>query len=155
VLQPEVEDKHVFSIATDGKYSAKSAYEGLFVGSTFFGHYHLVWKTWAPPKCWFFLWLAANKRCWTANRLAKRGLDSCLLCDQEAETLDHILVSCVFTRVFWFNLLKPFGFERLVPQLGLSSFMIWWEQISGTITGLPGKGLNSLVALGVWIVWKL
>jgi hypothetical protein len=42
VLQPEVEDKHVFSIATDGKYSAKSAYEGLFAGSTFFGHYHLV-----------------------------------------------------------------------------------------------------------------
>jgi hypothetical protein len=42
VLQLEVEDKHVFSIAADGKYSAKSAYEGLFAGSTFFGHYHLV-----------------------------------------------------------------------------------------------------------------
>jgi hypothetical protein len=27
VLQPEVEDKHIFSIAADGKYSAKSAYE--------------------------------------------------------------------------------------------------------------------------------
>jgi hypothetical protein len=26
VLQPEVEDKHIFSIAADGKYSAKSAY---------------------------------------------------------------------------------------------------------------------------------
>jgi hypothetical protein len=36
VLQPEVENKHVFSIAADGKYSAKSAYEGLFAGSTFF-----------------------------------------------------------------------------------------------------------------------
>jgi hypothetical protein len=29
----------------------------------------------------------------------------CLLCDQEAETLDHILVSCVFTRVFWLKVL--------------------------------------------------
>jgi hypothetical protein len=75
VLQPEVEDKHIFSIAADGKYSAKSAYEGLFAGSTSFSHYHLVWKTWAPPKCRFFLWLVANKRCWTADRLAKRGLD--------------------------------------------------------------------------------
>jgi hypothetical protein len=87
-----------------------------------------------------------------------RGLDhpaSCLLCDQEAETLDHILVSCVFIRVFWFNLLKPFGFERLAPQPGLSPFMIWWEQISGAITGLPGKGINSLVALGAWTIWKL
>jgi hypothetical protein len=150
VLHPVVEDKHVFSIAADGKYSAKLAYEGLFVGSTSFGHYHLVWKTWAPPKCQFFLWLATNKRCWTADRLAKRGLfhpARCLLCDQEAETLDHILVSCVFTRVFWFNHLKPFGFERLTPQLGLTSFMIWWEQISEMVSGLSGKGLNSLFFL--------
>jgi hypothetical protein len=96
-----VEDKHVFNIAADGKYSAKSAYEGLFASSTFFGYYHMVWM--APPECRFFLWLAAYKRYWTADRLAKRGLDhpaSCLLCDQKAETLDHILVSCVFTRVF-------------------------------------------------------
>jgi hypothetical protein len=33
--------------------------------------------------------------------------------------------------------------------------MIWWEQISGTVTGLPGKGLNSLVALGAWTILKL
>jgi hypothetical protein len=36
VLQPEVEDKHVFSIAVDGKYSAKSAYEGLLLVQHFF-----------------------------------------------------------------------------------------------------------------------
>jgi hypothetical protein len=45
VLQPKVEDKHVFSIAADVKYSAKSAYESLFAGLSFFGYYHLVWKT--------------------------------------------------------------------------------------------------------------
>jgi hypothetical protein len=27
--------------------------------------------------------------------------------------------------------------------------------ISGMVTGLPGKGLNSLVALGAWTIWKL
>jgi hypothetical protein len=32
-LQPEVEDKHIFSIAPNGAYSAKSTYEGLFPGS--------------------------------------------------------------------------------------------------------------------------
>jgi hypothetical protein len=30
VLHPDIENKHIFSIAADGKYSAKSAYEGLF-----------------------------------------------------------------------------------------------------------------------------
>jgi hypothetical protein len=33
--------------------------------------------------------------------------------------------------------------------------MTWWEQISGMVIGLPGKGINSLVALGAWTIWKL
>ncbi|KAL5676138.1 hypothetical protein ACJX0J_012269, partial [Zea mays] len=28
-------------------------------------------KTWALPKCRFFLWLVAHKKCWTTNRLEK------------------------------------------------------------------------------------
>jgi hypothetical protein len=45
VLQPEIEDKHIFSLARDGKYSAKTAYEGFFAVSTVFFHYPLVWET--------------------------------------------------------------------------------------------------------------
>jgi hypothetical protein len=54
-LHPLIEDKHIFSVAPDGKYSAKVAYKGLFLGSCTFGHYKRVWKTWAPSKCRFFL----------------------------------------------------------------------------------------------------
>jgi hypothetical protein len=128
VLQQKIEEKHMFNIASYGNYSAKSAYEGLFAGSTSFSHYSRVWKTWAPPKCRFFLWLAAHKRCWTAVRLAKRGLDypsRCSLCDQEAKTLDHLLVSCVFLSDFWFKLLRQVGLQVLAPQPSLPSFMIW------------------------------
>jgi hypothetical protein len=74
-LLPDIEDKHTFSIAANGTYSAKAAYDGLFIGSVHFGHYERVWKTWAPSKCHFFLWLSVLNRCWTADRLAKRGLD--------------------------------------------------------------------------------
>jgi hypothetical protein len=70
-LQPGIEDKHIFCLASDDKYSAKIAYEAIFLGSSSFGHYKRVWKSWAPPKCRFFLWLAAQKRCWTADRLAR------------------------------------------------------------------------------------
>jgi hypothetical protein len=41
-LQPEVEDKHVFSIAPNCIYSAKIAYEGFFLGSVFFPHYKKI-----------------------------------------------------------------------------------------------------------------
>ena len=156
-LHPLIEDRHIFSIAPDGKYSAKAAYKGLFLGSCAFGHYKRVWKTWAPSKCRFFLWLVAHNRCWTADRLAKRGLNhpsSCPLCDQEPETINHLLVSCVFARLFWYNLLRKFGLDILAPQPGLTSFLDWWEMISETVQGMVKKGLNSLISLGAWMIWN-
>lgn len=158
VLQATIEDRHVFSISSDGNYSAKVAYEGLFMGWVYFSHYPRVWKTWALPKCRFFLWLTAHNRWWTADRLAKRGLDhppKCPLCDQEDETLDHLLVACVFWRDFWFQLLRTFDLQVLAPQPGLSSFMSWWEEASYSVRGLVRKELNSLIAFGAWIIWNL
>jgi hypothetical protein len=33
-LQPGIDDKHIFRFATNGKYSAKATYDGLFLGSS-------------------------------------------------------------------------------------------------------------------------
>jgi hypothetical protein len=52
-LQPNIRDKHVFSLASDGKYTAKAAYKGLFLGSATFDHYKRIWRSWAPSKCHF------------------------------------------------------------------------------------------------------
>jgi hypothetical protein len=43
------EDKHIFRFAHNGKYSAKVAYESLFIGSTYFEHCDRVWHSWSPP----------------------------------------------------------------------------------------------------------
>jgi hypothetical protein len=109
VLQPEVEDTHIWRFASTGQYSAKSAYEALFIGVTQFNPWERIWKSWAPRKCKFFMWLVAHNKCWMANRLEKRGLphpDYCLLCDQAEETVDHLLLSCVFSRQIWFGVLQ-------------------------------------------------
>lgn len=121
-----------------------------------FGHYKRVWKTWAPPKCRFFIWLVAQNRCWTADRLAKRGLNrpnNCPLCDQDAESTNHLLVPCVFARVFWYKALRKFGMHSLAPQPAVTSFLDWWENASEIATGLSKKGLNSLIILGAWLIW--
>ena len=156
-LQPEIEDSHIWRFSSSGQYSAKSAYASFFIGSTQFGPFERIWKSWAPPKCRFFLWLVAHDRCWTADRLAKRGLphpEQCPLCDQEDETINHLLVSCVFSRQFWFCLFQRFGLHQLCPQPTDSSFDLWWERSSNSTAGLTKKGLNSLVILGAWILWN-
>lgn len=67
----------------------------------------------------FFMWLVAHNPCWTADRLARRGLphpDKCPLCDQEYECIEHLLIGCVFSRQFWFDILDRFGLANLTPQ---------------------------------------
>jgi len=67
-LQPEIEDRHIWRFSSNGQYSAKSAYDGFFLGSTVFGPWERIWKSWSPPKCRFFMWLVAHSKCWTADR---------------------------------------------------------------------------------------
>jgi len=65
-LQPEVEDRHLWRRSSNGQYSSKLAYEGFFLGSILFGPCERIWKSWALPKCRFFVWLVTHK---SAGRL--------------------------------------------------------------------------------------
>jgi hypothetical protein len=59
---------------------------------------HNFVKVYMSGKCCFFGWLALHGRCSTSNRLCRDGLpdrDDCVLCAQEVETLDHLLIGCV------------------------------------------------------------
>jgi hypothetical protein len=81
---PGVADHHIWTPSSSGTYSAKSAYGHFFVGAVNFEPADRIWRMWAPPKCKFFLWLAALNHCWTADRLARWGLEHperCPLCD--------------------------------------------------------------------------
>ena len=44
--------------------------------------------------------------------------ERCLLCDQEEETVQHILVSCCFSREVWYQTLSKVGLQHysLSPQ---------------------------------------
>uniref|UniRef100_A0A453RSY2 Reverse transcriptase zinc-binding domain-containing protein n=1 Tax=Aegilops tauschii subsp. strangulata TaxID=200361 RepID=A0A453RSY2_AEGTS len=91
-----------------GAYSAKSAYIATFNGSTGCDAWKLTWKNWAPPCVRFFHWLANLDRCWTTDRLARRGLQHlvrCPLCDQDLETMHHLILACPFAPQIWYEVL--------------------------------------------------
>ena len=102
-----------------------------------------------------FIWLAINNRCWTVDRLDKRGLPhpaACPLCDQVEESIQHILVSCVFSRQVWSHILQRLGVIaiathhwpvlKLVRSSSHSSFQRTLERA------------YLLIVLVAWEIWK-
>jgi hypothetical protein len=120
----------------------------FFIGTVNFELADRIWKMWTSPKCMFFLWLAALNHCWTANRLARWGLEhpeKCPLCDQEDETVQHLLVSCVFAREVWAQILSKVGLQHLSPSSDEKSFQDWWRSSEIWVDAAVKKSFNSLV----------
>jgi hypothetical protein len=100
----ERNDELLWASSADGVYSSKSAYNAFFAGRPQARAVAQVWRSRAPYGCRFFAWLISKDRCWTADRLERRGLPypvACPLCDQELETIQHLLLGCVVAREVW------------------------------------------------------
>ncbi|KAE8771918.1 Serine/threonine-protein kinase SMG1 [Hordeum vulgare] len=90
----------------------------------------LIWKRWAPPRVRFFHWLADQDRCWTSDRLARHGLqhhDPCLLCCQDPETMDHLLLHCPFSKQVWQDIIAWLRLPCTAPSRE-TSLLAWWHR---------------------------
>uniref|UniRef100_A0A0E0DQW0 Reverse transcriptase zinc-binding domain-containing protein n=1 Tax=Oryza meridionalis TaxID=40149 RepID=A0A0E0DQW0_9ORYZ len=115
-----------------------------------------IWKTFAPPRCRFFAWLVAKRRCWTADRLRSRGLphpDRCVLCDQHEETIDHILVACPESRQLWWVVLSSIGLPQCLP-LNEDSFYLWLCNSRLKVGAASRRGFDTIATLTAWTIWK-
>ena len=157
VLQQDTPDQYKWKLSQSGSYNSKSAYAAFFEGSVRIGPWRRIWKSWAPSRCKFFIWLVFHNKCWTADRLAKRGLphpEACPLCDQAPETIHHLLVGCVFSRQVWVLIFQHLGLIHLAPESPETRFFGWWRKTFLAVPKEMRKGLNSLIILVAWEIWK-
>jgi hypothetical protein len=78
----------------------------------------------------------------------------CPLCDEEEENINHLLLTCVFAREFWFFLLRRVGLQSLTPHSDEIAFDDWWGRSLSVVDDHLNKGLSSII-LGAWILWNL
>jgi hypothetical protein len=112
VLHQDYPDRFVWKWCPSGTYSASSAYSAFFHGQTVILGAKELWNTKAPNNCRFFGWLILHGRCWTADRRQRHGLQdsaACALCSQGTETIDHLLLGCVFAHEVWYKVLRCCG----------------------------------------------
>jgi hypothetical protein len=153
ILRQDVPDHYKWKLTQHGTCSSKSAYEAFFLGSIKFGPWRRIRKTWAPPRCKLFIWLFFRSRVWTADCLARRNFphpDACPFCDQEEETINHLLIRCVFAREVWTLVVQNLGLPHLAPQPATICFSRWWRKTTTRAPKETGKDLNSLIILVAW-----
>lgn len=149
-------DRLSWKWTANGAYMASSSYHMSFEGSTSCQAWKLVWRNWAPPRVKFFHWLANLDRCWTADHLARRGLQHhsvCLLCGQAPETMQHLILACPFSRQVWHEVLSWLRFTCTPPDQE-GSLMEWWSKAYQETPKPLRKGQASMTLLMPWMVWK-
>jgi hypothetical protein len=138
---------------SSGKYTSKSAYRALFFGRIAFESTP-IWNSLAPPRYCFFLWLVTLNRCWTADRLRSRGLphpDCCILCDQQEESIDHILVGFPESRQLWWWALRAIGHPNCLP-VNEASFHQWMCDSRMVLSESHRRGFDTVVTLVAWTI---
>jgi hypothetical protein len=153
-LFPERGDELIWAWSPDGTYSSKSAYKAFFVGRCQATAAAQVWRSRAPYGCRFFAWLVSKDRCWTADRLERRGLPhpaACPLCDQEPETLQHLLLGCVVAREVWASALNHWDRLQWLPEAD-SDLLQWWT--SRPCPKASQRDLWTAITLVFWCIWR-
>jgi hypothetical protein len=78
--------------------------------------------------------------------------NSCAPCGQSSETLEHLLLRCVFSRELWFNLLCPAGQHQLTPCSD-SKFPEWWLTAPKRLIKELRQGFDTFFILVTWSIW--
>jgi hypothetical protein len=116
-----------------------------------------IWKSKAPMRCKFFMWLTVHRRCLTADNLARRGWPHspvCSLCSATNEDCTHLFVHCRFTHQLWVRLRTWAKADFPVPSTGFLSTEDWWLQARKRAPKEPRKDFDTFAILVHWRLWK-
>lgn len=95
-----------------------------------------------------------RNRCWTSDRLARRGLPhqaTCPFCSQQVETINHILLTCVFARTLWLWIWDALGEPGNAP--GTEDELVEWCS-TRVATQCVTRDLKAILTLCLWELWK-
>ncbi|RVW95701.1 hypothetical protein CK203_031580 [Vitis vinifera] len=113
-----------------------------------------IWRARVPPKVAFFAWEASWGKVLTQEQLQRRGFslaNRCFLCLSEEETMDHLLLHCIKTRILWNLLFSLFGISWTLSGTVKTTLLGW----NGGFVGKRRKKAWQMAPLCIfWSVWK-
>ena len=102
---------------TDG-FSVRQMYRKLMFSPPLDFPSRSIWNPIVPPKLGFFAWEASWGKVLTLDHLKRRGItlvNRCFLCEENEETIDHLLIHCSRAKMLWDLLLATTEANLVFP----------------------------------------
>lgn len=117
----------------------------------------IIWNNFSPPKAKFFSWLAWRGRQKTKELLHRFGIlagedvQTCIFCQQDNESIDHIMLHCPFVWKIWSATAEWWGFQWAIPR-SIDDLLLCW--LSWKFKKKVKQVWRVLPAAILWSVWR-
>ncbi|XP_074318679.1 uncharacterized protein LOC141655501 [Silene latifolia] len=155
--EPYMEDTLHWNGTTHGQFSIKSAlaiirsHDDIPVNN--FTAWPLIWKLPVQQRIRFFIWLSAHDRVMTNYNRVRRGLSDdpiCPRCNEEDETIEHLLRNCPVSTDIW-NLL---GDGASSNEFYTDQFHHWVAKNASNGSSISSSTWSMKFAITCWWLWR-
>lgn len=125
------------------KFSTGEVYTYLSGDAAQVGWAPLVWIKRGIPRQSFHVWLVAQNRLPTRDRLLSWGIQTdhlCLLCNNHSESRNHLFQECDYSYELW---------RLITTRLGVQPKRTW-EEMTAQLLSLPSSSTHTRVTLLAW-----
>ena len=109
-----------------------------------------IWNPIVPLKLGFFAWEASWGKGLTLDQLKRKGIplvNRCCLCEENEETIDHLLIHCSRAKMLWDLLLAITDFNWVFPSTVCQLLLSWQGASVGKKKEESVDGSSSLYIL--------
>ncbi|KAE8657297.1 Calcium-dependent protein kinase 3 [Hibiscus syriacus] len=121
-LMEPLEDCLLWDGSDDGQFSVKACRKALSVSLDDSVQWKkVVWRGLVPPRVETFLWQLSHQKVAVRVELLRMGVDLgenilCPLCNQWAESVQHLFISCLDSWELWTKTIGYWGIRLALPQ---------------------------------------
>ena len=125
-FRPMGEDKLQLKNAKEKGFTVKMMYKSFDTYPDVEFPYCLVWNPAVPQKIGVFTWETSWGKVLTMDQLKRRGLtlvNRCVMCEEDEETIDHLLIHCKRAKMLWDLFLSIVGISWVFPHSVLHTLL--------------------------------
>ena len=131
-IRPVQEDRLLLKKSITDGFSVRHMYRKLMFSPPLDFPSRSIWNPIVPPKLGFFAWEASWGKVLTLDQLKRRGIplvNRCFLCEENEETIDHLLIHCSRAKMLWDLLLAITEANWLFPRT-VRQLLLAWQSVS-------------------------